>query len=674
MLIHRIAGLSTSRFDAFAESFARIDRQVEEKNRNGDYFRFLGAKFLVPGEAAELNINDDLIESAVVLDRKFQTQARSGRDLAPAEQTAIRDDRVMNVLVDSAILRKYRLTDFPGKTMGYLVFIIRPDLRNWQGTLFATSYDFSRVAAFSRDQFNGEEKKLISVLLAKQATERRVFWMRGEEYLSLRRTWLEENLVLFQVSSMPGFHEFISLYFLALVFVGSIAYVIHGHASGRATRRELSERLLSGYDKELNTRSGAIEEITSSLGGIREKLVETQSITSEIEARIAAAQAEARVAAGQKSRPVVIELMPENRQFRFMNPAVVLDPALARKPQLNTEEEKLRARAFTSELKSLMASMDEPVAQSAARAASAPPVADTALLGRISQFEEKYRYPGIDQYLYFLNELYFDEVTESEMTEAMRVAGDTVQSREFAILLYDNRRAVYKTGFSYGVPAEITQTLYLLPKDSVIPNDFAEYGYVEISATLKKNPFFRKRFPAGFCDQLKGIHIFNLTETYLRARILFFDISRGGALANPESIQTIRGYLRQIAPAVSMFFLEAGESGGNARDLADWAIQELKECVSLAGENEPPMISQYVFESSLPLDTLLTLTRETTERLHEGEKILLLSPSHLVVAHAAGSGKAIEEVLIQGGGGRKFIIKESEFGKFTRNLYTFIEF
>lgn len=673
-MISRIAGLSMSRFDAFAESFAHLDRQVEEKNRNGDYFRFLGVKPLASGEAAELNLSIGLIESAIILDKKFQTLARSGRDLDSAELTAIRQERVMNLLAETAILRKYLLTDFSGKLMGYLVFVIRPDLRGAQGTLFAASYDFSRIASFSRDQFNGEEKKLISVLLVKQVTERRSFWIRGEEYISLRRTWLEENMILFQVAVFPRFYEFISLYFLALVLVGSLAYLILGHASARATRRELSERLLAGYDKALSARSSAIEEMANSLGGIKEKLVETQNVTSEIEARIAAAQAEARAAAEQKTRPIVIELMPENRQFRFMNPAVVLDPAPARKPLLSADEEKLRARAFTSELKSLMASMGEPVAEVVSRSTGAPRPKDATLIARISKFEEEFRFPEIDQYLYFLNELYFDDVTEAELAEAMRVAGDTIQSREFAILLYDSRRAVFKTGFSYGVPPEIAQSFYLLPKDSVIPNDFADYGYIEVSATLKKNPYFRKRFPTGFTDQLKGIHIFNLAETYLRARIVFFDMSRGGALADQDSIQSIRGYLRQIAPAINMFFLEAGEEGGNARDLADWAIHELKECVSLAAENEPPMISQYVFESALPLDLLLTLTRDIAERLTEGEKILILSPSHFVVAHASGSGKALEDILIAGGGGRKFIIKESEFGKFTRNLYTFIEF
>jgi hypothetical protein len=58
--------------------------------------------------------------------------------------------------------------------------------------------------------------------------------------------------------------------------------------------------------------------------------------------------------------------------------------------------------------------------------------------------------------------------------------------------------------------------------------------------------------------------------------------------------------------------------------------------------------------------------------LADGEKVLVLSPSRIAVAHGAGSGRAIEALV--GAQGKKFIIKESEFGKSSRNLYTFIEF
>jgi hypothetical protein len=295
------------------------------------------------------------------------------------------------------------------------------------------------------------------------------------------------------------------------------------------------------------------------------------------------------------------------------------------------------------------------------------------LLESIRRFEERYHFPDIDQYLYYLNELYFDEVTGEELAQAMRLAADVVQSHEFAIMLYDASVAAFRCGFVHGVPAELMRTLYLLPKDSIIPNDFADYGYIETTAKLRKNPFFAKRFPTGFVDNLRGIHIFPLSESFLRVRILFFDSARGGPLSDPETISHVHSYLRQIAPAIHMFFSEATDSdSGNAQDLVEWAVRELRECLVLAAPENPLLISHYVFENSLKAEIMEKLVRDITRVLADGEKLVVLSPSHLLVAHGAASSKAIEALV--GAQEKKFIIKEREFGKASRNPYTFIEF
>ena len=142
-------------------------------------------------------------------------------------------------------------------------------------------------------------------------------------------------------------------------------------------------------------------------------------------------------------------------------------------------------------------------------------------------------------------------------------------------------------------------------------------------------------------------------------------------MSDEATIRTVKSYLRQIAPAIHMFFIESAESKGNPKDLADWAVHELKECLSLS-EGEPPYISQYVFESALQLDAQLSMIREISHQLRDGEKVLMLSPARVVVVHAQNSGRVIEDIIARQG--RKYIVKESEFGKASRNLYTFIEF
>ncbi len=663
----RSAELTERRFDMLEESLRLIDRAVRENNDRGEYFRYLGVRPGKDPDLAELNPAPRTVTTAVLLDRDFRSVARSGRDLTDEEVSFLRAGR-RSAVTAQGILRTYIITDFSERGIAYLALAINPASPDSNAALYAATLDFKTVTGLDKETFGRDENLLLAALLSRQAGEREVFRLHGKSYLSVRRYLLHENMVLFQLTLLPPVYTFFSVYLLLAVIILSAAWLLRGVQESRFTRRELSERILNNYGRALEHHSSALTELSRMAQDdnlVPEKLVIGEARQADIEARIRA-EREAQAQRERKPDPLVIEIMPEERQFRFMNPARTVTASTSA-ATLGAREQKMRERAFSNELKSLMAAMEQPPAGSAGSVA-----ADEDLAESITQFERRYHFPEIDQYLFYLNELYFDEVTDEELAQAMRVAGDAVQSHEFAILLYDAAAAAFRCGFVQGVPPELLRTLYLLPKDSIIPNDFPDYGYVETPANLRKNSFFAKRFPPGFSDSLKGIHIFPLSESFLRARILFFDTARGGALNDPEMVSTVRAYLRQVAPALQMFFSETAEPVGNPRDLAEWAVRELRECVVLATSMQPLMVSQYVFETSLTAEQQLILVRQMTRILADGEKILVLSPSRILVAHGAGSGRAIESLIAAQG--KKFIIKESEFGKTSRNLYTFIEF
>lgn len=667
LLKSRSAELTERRFDAFEESIALLDRHVREKNDNGEYFRYLGARPGKDPDLAELNPAPRFVLTAVVLDRNFRALARSGRDLTDDERSLVRSGR-RSAVTQRGILRTYMLTDFSARGIAYLVLVLNPVSPDSSAALYVATLDLQTVTGLDHEIFGREDNLLLGALLAKQVSGQEVFSLHGTSYLSVRRTMMQENMILFQLTALPPLYALFSPYLLGAVVLLAGAWVARAVQQRRFSQRELSEKILHGYGRAIDAHSTALGELARlaqrdpSTG---EKLVIGDLRQADIEARI---RAEREMQQQRQPRPdsIVIDIMPEERQFRFMNPARVV-AATVTPARLPEREQKMRERAFSDELRSLMANMDERPDQATVQAGyeSGPDVS-------IARFEERYGFPEIDQYLYYLNELYFDDVTGKEIAQAMRVPGDAVQSHEFAILLYDASVAAFRCRFVLGLPAELLHTLYLLPKDSVIPNDFAEYGYVTVTAPLRKNSFFAKRFPAGFSENLKGIHVFPLAESFLRARILFFDTARGGALGDASTATRVRAYLRQVAPALQLYFSESAAIAGNPYDLADWAVRELRECIVLAAPERPLLISQYVFENSLASAQQTTLVRQIAANLADGEKVLVLSPSRIVVAHATGSGKAIESCVAAQG--KKFIIKENEFGKSSRNLYTFVEF
>ncbi|MBS0618687.1 MAG: hypothetical protein JSR44_10900 [Spirochaetes bacterium] len=660
----RLGELAEARFTALQNEITALDRSITERNAMGDFFRYL-----VPGgDKTKIKLNFDFIDSVVVLDRNFLAVAASSGSLSEAERVLVKTSNSKNILTATGLLRRYDITDFESKRIGYIVVSLKPTLRERAATLVLANFEFDSVVPFSRDQFNGEEKKLIGALLSKQRRATESIAVRGTTYLSVRKTEFAENLLLFEIMVFPPFYTFISLYIVLLCALAGLVYIIHGHAAASYTRREISERILDSHRRAVAVRSEALAEIERFAladGAVQEKLVSTLTREDELEARIRAEREAELAQLREKKAPAVIEISIDKRDFRFMNPSRK-SVTQKKAPVLAANEQKLRERAFSDELKNLMEQMQEPVSEPRV---SEPPREN--IDGSIADFERRVQHLAIDPYISYLNELYFDDVTDDEVAQALHVVGDVVQSREFAVMLYDARLAAFRTGFAFGAPKDLEKTFYLLPKDSIIQNNFADYGYVEFDDIKRQNRFFQKRFPATFSDGVKGVHIFALNEAYLRARIVFFDRSRGGEISDRAAIIKVRNYLSQLAPALHMYFSEHEKVRGNPIDLADWAVQELKHSVTHA-ENDPPIISQYFFEDALPIGQQLNVTKELTQLLRSEDKVLLLSPSHFVIAHAAGVGKSIEDILSQQG--IKFIVKENEFGKVTRNLYTFIEF
>lgn len=666
LVVTRIEDLSDFRIAAFQRNLATLDETIAKQIREGQFFKYLGARPGKDFDSAFLNPDPDLIETAVLVDRYQKTVARSGRDLTDQERAAGLKTQG-NILTDSSFLKSLIVTDFDGQGVAYLLLVVRPKKTAAEMALYASTLDFSRTVSLTPEAFGVEENRLLATLLAFQAKPREIFQLRGQRYVSVRRILFANQIMVYEFSPMPAVYTFFTPYVTLLCLFFMAVWILHGHSLSRRAKREASERILYNYDRAFAAQSHALAELSklATENNVREKLVVGDQRQIEIEERIKE-EREALKNATQPQQPIIIEQMPEERQFRFMNPARRVTASLEGRA-LDEKEQKLRERAFGDELHDLMDKMERPVTP-------LPKDSDNAsILEKISAFEEKFRFPNVDQYLYYLNELYFDQVTDEELSEALRVAGDTLQAHDFAILPYDASIAAFRCAFVRGAAEELKHTLYLLPQDSVFPNDVEKYDYVAFDGALKSNLFFTKRFPAGFLDSIKGVHIFVLKESFLRGRILFFDKTRGGKIADVQSIDNVYTYIRQVAPAMHNYFTEnQTDDLVEPIDLTEWLQREVRESLALSETESALWISQFVFEESLSGTRAESLVSQISTLLKRGEKVMLVSASRLVVVHNNLFRHSIEDAIAEVG--MKYIVKESEFGKKSRNIYTFIEF
>ncbi|MBV6492495.1 MAG: hypothetical protein LDLANPLL_00489 [Turneriella sp.] len=679
--ISRVSSLLEVRFKNLQDDLERLDKETSEsltQKKVVHYFEKLPSTKIARRETKGVqevfsNPNTDLVESAILTDVRFSTLTRTGRDLTLDERMRLQRNEEDFILSEEGLLRRYTVKNSMGKPIGYIVFALRPDTKRSASALFMASFDFRVITPFSRDAFNGEEKKLIESTLKTLPKKQETFSLRSKEYIVLRQTWFRLNAILFQVSEAAPLYTYWSIYFSFLLFILVLVSFVRVIRAQAATNRELSERTLLNHGQALAAQSSALDILSN---------LEKESLEKEINANFASATVadpmdaiDEKIRRGLANNPppreknietIVIDVGKEKRAFKFMNPALTESARPSQRTHLTVKESRIREKALSDELKTLMASVTSPV-----EGAEASQVVPHDLLKALTDFEEKHRYPTIDQYLYYLNELYFDDVTQEELAEALRVAGETVQSSAFAVMLYEPANAVYKTGFSQGVPKNFKDYFYLLPKDTVLEFSNEEYAYVEFSQKLQKSSFFTKRFPAGFVQKYKGMHLFSLTENFLKARLVFFDESRGGGIESVEIVRNVKDYLKQIAPAIKMYFIEVDAKKANAYRLEENAVRELKEALA-AADFVSPLISQYVFERALSLPEIETLVDEIAIRLSVREKVILMSPSHLIVLQEEASTNTVEEVIRSRN--VEFLIKESKFGVKSRNLFTFIEF
>lgn len=654
LIRQRSAKLAKQGFATFQATLEELDQIVRQKNLAGEYYAYLRPQ---PGKEIdnkELNPWPRLVHTAVVLDRQLKTLARSGRDLTEEERVLLRHERP-TVVTTQGLLRRYPIKEFSGKEIAILALVLKPHHPAKGSALYLATVDGQTVVGLGEQPFGMETSRHLSALLSRQRQEQEIFALYGKNYISTRQYLLPENVLIFEIAVFPPFYHFYSFYlFLALVAAALMRWLKVRHERN-LEKKAMSERILHQYSQALSAQEATLEQLQTRLradiGG--EKLVADRQ-QQELEERLR----KAREARTQKTAApqIVIEVSPEDRQFRFINPAQVIRPKVE---AVDPRVEAMRRKAFSSELQTLFSETMQ-----------AKPQPPQELLATLDQFAQQYQHPAIDQYLFYLNELYFDEVTRDELVQALDVIGNILQSHQCVVQTYDAAFAAYRCQLVHGLPETLAHYFYLLPQETLIPHDNNDYCYVAVTANMQRNPFFLKRFPPGMADKFLGLHILPINESYLRGRIVFFDTARGGALDNPEAVQSLRNYLRQIAPALHHYLAEKAEDLVIPEDLVTWTVRELREAV--AHSMHTTSVTHYVFEQALSLSEGLDIAQAIADHLSDKEKVLIVKPGHFIVAHREGLSATLEQVLSRFG--KKFIAKEGVFGRKSRNLYVLAEF
>lgn len=313
---------------------------------------------------------------------------------------------------------------------------------------------------------------------------------------------------------------------------------------------------------------------------------------------------------------VVIDLKKVKNEFILLNPfhfdKKQIDAATAGRPP---EADRLKEKTFTHELQGLISdvSQSEDISH---------------ILTAADELEEKYQKMNIDPYTIYLNEVYFDEVTENEVIHLLSLVRNNLDGNSIAICRFDSYLGCYKTEFTENTPENFKNLFYFLKQDSYMFFDKYDVSVIATSETKKKNPFFKKRIPEQMLEGLKTIIALPLHQWHLDAFVVvFYDHINEKALIPDQVQEKVQKYLHEMAPALKFFFLDSSYHGPANQSIE--ILKELKEITNLA--HKPADVIHLRFKKPASLKDFYLGRTSLKNLLSSQERFIFNTPMHFII-------------------------------------------
>lgn len=305
--------------------------------------------------------------------------------------------------------------------------------------------------------------------------------------------------------------------------------------------------------------------------------------------------------------PLVIEVIATKKEFLFPE----IDEEVPAKTPIETKKlEKLRQKAFTPEVMQLFEE-----------------IKSVSLEPQISKTIESIcqKKIEIDSWLVFLNEIYFDEITQQELNRLLIFLAKNLKADALAFLSYNPYLGCYQTTSSHGLDSETKTKLYLLSNDSVFVVDKSKNVAKKISYLHKKNPFFKKRFSENILKKLNAYLAIPLYPYQVRAYLLAFYFEENSQLPQTELNSVFHKNLKEVVPALKYFLADTLKANHS-----DQVSEFLKEMRLLTGYGQRKAIVLHIFFPKPNYYDLPTTFEKLKEILAENERCLMSTPYHLI--------------------------------------------
>ncbi len=323
------------------------------------------------------------------------------------------------------------------------------------------------------------------------------------------------------------------------------------------------------------------------------------------------------------------------REFVFFNPFDdrLLEYVNRKKAELVQRErdsrgrqEVIKGRAFTEEAKDLIGSILTPPDSSAEKMNFS-----SENIGRlIDIFVDKYSGIKVSPYLTYLNEAYFDNITEKELIQILRYFTHSVRiySRAFSVMKYDRLLGAYKTMTYANLNQQDKENLYLQKRDPLFRVRKDRVTFIRVTDELKADIFFSKRFSKTTLDKMHSLLIIPMHRLHVLSYLIFFYFTPKGEKIYPNLDQPlILSRLAELAPALKSFIHE------NIDVTPDRIYKELRKDLQAASNMGTQSIMIMKIHPEIPITEaqFKTIKNNLNAELGYNDKIILVHAGLLYV-------------------------------------------
>ncbi|MDH5716362.1 MAG: hypothetical protein OEZ22_01850 [Spirochaetia bacterium] len=645
---------------SISEELNKLFSQIDNRARDGEWDKYFLIKTISEKGLNEFKKINPLIKNIALIDKlnhtigktfSFLSMTELSRYLKRAAITETRQDFLLETGFHSLFIVKNG-----NGFMGYILFEFDINKTYENNAFFLTDRGSKTIYIKPASYLNLSQKKEFHGFLNKSSLFNKRFYntkIENKRYTLSFHFWEEKNLYMGYLETSFPLAASVGFYFMLFSLTAfAINFFIETAAPKQRMKYNFANKKL---EQILNKQKDAVFVLKTELENLKEAytgITETEKTVLSEKIEEPEAEEDDEIFSFEEGKDSdndkIIELKRIKRKFIFVDPFKQYPESKTKSSgkkekeepktqipeeietthekdfhthldtiELKTEEEQIREKAFTPELKTLIEEIKKP---------AAPLLNEDLLLKKLDNLEKTISQTKDTSIIALLKEVYTGGVNFGNFTKIMAFLRQKLHADGILFTLFNSNINCYEVKIAENLPSTIKNTFFTTERDPFMPQSAdKEPVFISIDKKLKENLFFAKRFPKEINEKLKKILILPLFKYDIKGYFISFYFS--DAPAKEIMLGQLNKYITELAPVFKYYFIKDKylDSINQAKEI----VKELKT-ISALGQKSITVLDIFS-ENAIDENLFNRLKTSLSLLIKANERIIYNTPFHVII-------------------------------------------